>query len=72
MKISTGNGDFFRNWEAKATFFPVWVMLHTGTVPSQCFIEYSGFRDPLVILSVTHTRDHMDWGGKSTDLSTPS
>lgn len=31
------------------------------TVPSLCFIEYSGFKDSLVILSVTHTHDQMDW-----------
>lgn len=65
MKISTGNSDFFRNWEAKEIFFLVWVVPQMGTVHSLCFIAYSGFRDPLVILSVTYTHDQMHWGQKA-------
>lgn len=51
--------------------FSLWVALERETVQSVRFTQYSGFRDPLMIPSVTHTHGQMDWQ-KSTSLATDS
>ena len=51
--------------------FPLWAALERETVQSVCFIQHSGFGDPPMTPSVTHTHGQMD-RQKGTGLATDS